>query len=120
MKVRLAPLQGKLFSPDKSDDLFLILSFSGGGTRAAALSYGILEALEKIEIPPPAKSLSIKDNSQARHTLYDEIDLITGVSGGSFTAGYFGLHGQDAFKDFREKVLVKNLQTDLIHMVLNR
>lgn len=119
MKVRLDPLQGKLLSPNKSDDLFLILSFSGGGTRAAALSYGILEALEKIEIPPPAKSVSTKDNSHVRHTLYDEIDLITGVSGGSFTAGYFGLHGKDAFKDFREKVLVKNLQTDLIHMVLN-
>lgn len=55
MKVRLDPLQGKLLSPNKSDDLFLILSFSGGGTRAAALSYGILEALEKIEIPPLQK-----------------------------------------------------------------
>ena len=30
---------------EKSDELLLILSFSGGGTRAAALSYGILQTL---------------------------------------------------------------------------
>jgi hypothetical protein len=30
---------------EKSDALLLILTFSGGGTRAAALSYGILQAL---------------------------------------------------------------------------
>ena len=28
-----------------TDDLFVILTFSGGGTRAAAFSYGVLEAL---------------------------------------------------------------------------
>jgi NTE family protein len=41
MKVRENPLQSKLFSLAKSDELFLILSFSGGGTRAAAMSYGV-------------------------------------------------------------------------------
>ena len=38
------------FSPEKSDELLLILSFSGGGTRAAAFSYGVLEALADTEI----------------------------------------------------------------------
>ncbi|MDA8140526.1 MAG: hypothetical protein M0036_17920, partial [Desulfobacteraceae bacterium] len=31
--------------PRNSDALFVCLMFSGGGTRAAALSYGIMEAL---------------------------------------------------------------------------
>ena len=35
----------------ESDELLLILAFSGGGTRAAALSFGVLEALNRVEIP---------------------------------------------------------------------
>jgi len=114
MKVRENPLQNKLFSPDKSDDLLLVLSFSGGGTRAAALSYGILEALDQVEVPAPKTA-----PQNVRHTLLDEIDLISSVSGGSFTAAYYGLHGRDAFKDFPEKVLLQDLETSLILGFLN-
>ena len=53
-----------------------ILAFSGGGTRAAALSYGVLEELRRTEI--------VVDGQRRR--LIDEVDIITGVSGGSFTA----------------------------------
>jgi len=104
--------------PTKSGELFLILSFSGGGTRAAALSYGVLEALDQVEIPAP-KSASDLQKPPFRHTLLDEVDLITGVSGGSFTAAYYGLHGRDAFKDFREKVLLQNLENGLILGMIN-
>jgi NTE family protein len=118
MKTLENPLEGKLFLQAKSDDLFLILSFSGGGIRAAALSYGILEALDQIEIPAP-QSISQLPTDPVRHTLLDEVDLITGVSGGSFTAAYYGLHGRDALKDFREKVLLKDLQVGLIRTAIN-
>jgi len=37
-------------TPGNSDELLLILSFSGGGTRAAALAYGLLEELRDREI----------------------------------------------------------------------
>ena len=63
----------------KNNDLstLFVLSFSGGGTRAASLSYGVLEELRRVEYTAPGGQ---------RRRLIDEIDLITGVSGGSFTA----------------------------------
>jgi NTE family protein len=118
MKERANPFQSKMSSPDKSDELFLILSFSGGGTRAAALSYGILEALDQVGIPAP-KGISDSQKPPVKHTLLDEVDLITGVSGGSLTAAYYGLHGRDALTDYREKVLLQNLQVGLIRTMIN-
>ena len=50
-----------------------VLAFSGGGTRAAAFSYGVLEELRRTEI--------VVDGRRTR--LIDEVDLITGVSGGA-------------------------------------
>jgi NTE family protein len=118
MKTREHPLESKLMTQAKSDDLFLILSFSGGGIRAASLSYGVLEALDQIEIPTP-QNTSESQAAPVRHSLLDEVDLITGVSGGSITAAYYGLHGREALKDFRENVLLKNLQVGLIRTVIN-
>jgi NTE family protein len=70
-------------TPGNSEDLLLLLTFSGGGTRAAALSYGVLEELRKTEV--------VIDGKKRR--LLDEVDGISSVSGGSFTAGYYGLFG---------------------------
>jgi len=106
----------KLASLERSDRLFLVLAFSGGGTRAAALSYGVLEALAKVELPDSAK----QNHSAGReHTLLGEVDMIYSVSGGSFTAAYYGLHGEDMFKDYRERFLIRNHQGILIRGMLN-
>ena len=113
VKLRENPFRSKLVSSGKSDELFLILAFSGGGTRAAALSFGVLEALDRVEVPDP-KGIQSRDPQPSRHTLLDEVDLISGVSGGSFTAAYYGLHGRDALGDYREKVLQQNLQGGLL------
>ncbi|MCX5833447.1 MAG: patatin-like phospholipase family protein [Deltaproteobacteria bacterium] len=113
VKLRENPFRSKLVSSGKSDELFLILAFSGGGTRAASLSYGVLEALDRIEVPDPKGSQGA-DHKPGKRTLLDEVDLISGVSGGSFTAAYYGLHGRDAFKDYREKVLLQDLQGGLL------
>ncbi len=90
--------------PEKSDGLLLHLTFSGGGMRAAALSYGVLEELRKTDI--------VLDGRKRR--LLDEVDGISSVSGGSFTAGYYGLFGDRIFDDFESKFLKKNIQRNLI------
>jgi NTE family protein len=89
--------------PQNSDHMLLFLTFSGGGTRAAALSYGVLEELRKTEV--------IIDGNRRR--LLDEVDWISSVSGGSFTAGYYGLFGDRIFEDFETKFLKKNIQGTL-------
>jgi len=87
-------------TPGNSENLLLYLTFSGGGTRAAAFSYGVLEELRKTEV--------VIDGKKRR--LLDEVDGISSVSGGSFTAGYYGLFGDRIFEDFESKFLKKNIQ----------
>jgi len=111
-------LKNKLSSGDRSDRLLLILAFSGGGTRAAALSYGVLEAMARIELPGPTEYVD-KKPSLKRRSLLDEVDVISSVSGGSFTAAYYGLHGENIFKDFRSRFLIQNHQTNLFLSVVN-
>jgi len=91
-----------------SDGLTVILTFSGGGTRAAALAYGVLEQLRDTKIT--------WDGDE--HSLLDEVDVISSVSGGSLTAAYYGMFGNRIFEDFRDKVLYKNIQGMLIRRVL--
>jgi NTE family protein len=87
-------------TPGNSENLLLYLTFSGGGTRAAALSYGVLEELRITEVTLDGK----------KRRLLDEVDGISSVSGGSFTAGYYGLFGDRIFEEFESKFLKKNIQ----------
>ncbi len=95
--------------PGKSDDILFFLTFSGGGTRAAAFSYGVLEVLANTEIETEGKG----------RRLLDEVDTISSVSGGSFTAGYYGLFGDRIFQDFESRFLKKNVQGELLAKVFN-
>jgi NTE family protein len=88
---------------DNSDSLFVVLIFSGGGTRAAALSYGVLEQLKATMITREGKS----------RRLLDEVDVISGVSGGSFTAAYYALYGERIFAEYENVFLKQNIQGKL-------
>ena len=90
-------------STDRSDTLMVTLAFSGGGTRAAAFSYGVLEAL---------RDVTIRWEGRERRLL-DEVDTISSVSGGSFTAAYYGLFGDRIFEDFEEKFLKHDVEGHL-------
>ncbi len=86
-----------------------VLSFSGGGTRAAALSYGLLEELNRTQL--------VVDGEPRR--LIDEVDVITGVSGGSFTALAYALYGDRLFEEYEERFLKRNVQSALVGRVFN-
>jgi NTE family protein len=92
-----------------SSGLFVVLTFSGGGTRAAALSYGVLEALARIDVQWDGR----------RRRLLDEVDLISAVSGGSVTAAYYALHGERIFEDFEARFLHRDAQGEMAQRLLN-
>jgi NTE family protein len=81
-----------------------MLAFSGGGTRAAAFAYGVLKELAATEVV----------TEKGPRPLHHEVDVISSVSGGSFTAAYFGLKGDGIFEDFEERFLRKNIQGNLV------
>jgi NTE family protein len=85
------------------DDLVIGLAFSGGGTRAAAFSFGVLKGLSEISTTDRGRSVS----------LIDRVDFVSGVSGGSVTAAYFGLKKRAALDDFRERFLIKDAEAAL-------
>jgi NTE family protein len=88
----------------------IILAFSGGGTRAAAFSYGALETL---------RDMKIVTKTGRKTRLLNEVDVITGVSGGSFTALAYGLYGEKLFDEYQSRFLKRNVQGELTTRVLN-
>ena len=82
----------------------VILAFSGGGTRAAAFSYGVLEFLRNTEVVGP------KGN---KVRLLDQVFAITGISGGSFTALAYGLYGDKLFDDYEKRFLKRDVQGEI-------
>lgn len=111
---RIDPQQGHRFATrpraaDNSTGLFVVLTFSGGGMRAAALAHGVLEELASIEIEWEGR----------RRRLLDEVDTISAVSGGSVTAAYYALHGDRLFDDFPRRFLHQDVQAMFTRRLLN-
>ena len=94
----------------KDKENLVVLAFSGGGTRAAAFSYGVLEFLRRTEVIGPRGN---------KVRLLDEVDVITGVSGGSFTALAYGLYGDKLFADYEQRFLKRDVQGDIIARAFN-
>jgi len=93
----------------EASDFVFILNFSGGGTRAAAMAYGVLEELRDTHV--------VIDGQQTR--LLDEVTHISSVSGGSFTSAYYGLYGEKIFDNFEDEFLLKDVQGALSRKMLN-
>ncbi|HUN47911.1 MAG TPA: patatin-like phospholipase family protein, partial [Stellaceae bacterium] len=91
-------------APKPLDDTAVILTFSGGGTRAAALADGVLRGLAKVELPVRGE----------RVRLVDQIDVISSVSGGSVTSAYYGLYGDDGLQSLEQDFLKQDVMQRLI------
>ena len=95
--------------PGNDPGTVVILAFSGGGTRAAAFSFGVLEELRRTEVEIGGR----------RTRLLDQVDMITGVSGGSFTALAYALHGERLFDEYERRFLKRNVQGELLSRFLS-
>jgi predicted acylesterase/phospholipase RssA len=89
-------------TPDPRDELFVCLALSGGGTRAAALAYGVLDKLRTTRI-----------DRMGLGSLLDEVDCISAVSGGAFAAAYYALFGPRFFEEFPRRFLLRDLHREL-------
>ncbi|MFP5479684.1 MAG: patatin-like phospholipase family protein [Alphaproteobacteria bacterium] len=76
-------------------ELYVGLAFSGGGMRATAFAYGMLEELRAAG-------------------LLSEVRLVSGVSGGSVMAAQFGLRGPAGLEGFRERFLVTDAERYMV------
>jgi NTE family protein len=96
--------------PSRAPDVLVIASFSGGGSRAAALASAVVAELD-------ATPLRIGGRTT---TLAKEIDIVIGVSGGSVAASHMALYGvPDHLKRFRSDFLDVDLQSAVIRSALS-
>lgn len=87
-------------------DNLLVVTFSGGGTRAGALAYGVTRELDSVKL-------------SSGKTLMDEVKVISSVSGGSFASAYYGLYGKEKFlADYPKDVLYQNIRTQLVRNLM--
>ena len=91
------------------DNTLVIMMFSGGGTRAAALGYGVLTAFNDYPLLLNGR----------RTTLTASSDLVFGVSGGSVLAAYYALHGEQVIPRFEERFLKQNFQRLMFKQALS-
>lgn len=97
------PLAGEnapLTDPTPGDgELYIGLAFSGGGMRATAFAYGMLQELQ-----------AAGATTGSPNGLLDSVHLVSGVSGGSVMAAHLGLHGPAGITGFREDFLITDAE----------
>ena len=83
-----------------SESALVLVALSGGGKRSAAFGHGVLRGMRDIRVRPEGKD----------STLLNEVDLVAGVSGGSFPAAHFGLYGVKSFETFADEFLYPDIE----------
>ena len=79
----------------EAPDLIVIVAFSGGGKRSASFGYGALKGMREVAV----------QTRVGPRSLLSQLDAITGVSGGSFPAAYYGLYREQTFGRFESDFL---------------
>jgi NTE family protein len=80
---------------EDAPDLLVLVAMSGGGKRSASFGYGALKGMRDMMVP----------TRFGPRPLLDQVDAISGVSGGSFPASYYGLHRDKTFGQFEKDFL---------------
>lgn len=82
------------------EGLIVLIAFSGGGKRSAAFGHGVLRGLREVPVR----------TDRGASTLLAEIDMVAGVSGGSFPSSHFGLYGKESFETFPDQFLYRDIE----------
>jgi predicted acylesterase/phospholipase RssA len=88
---------------DQDDGTLMMVAFSGGGSRAAAVGWKTLETLKGTACPFTANGRQMESN------LAREIDMVAGISGGSFAAAAWCLSGGD-LAPFQKRFVERDIQ----------
>src|SRR6266481_9321371 len=114
-RVENTPLQSgeanperRSIAPASPDRPAILMTFSGGGSRAAALAEAVLREMAGTRYV----------TADGPHVLTEDVKLISSVSGGSVTAAWFGLHRSPSHPDgelagLRENFLVRDNMKEL-------
>jgi NTE family protein len=89
----------------KQKENLVILAFSGGGTRAAAFSYGVLEFLRRTEVVGPqgqpfACSMQSTSSPASRAAVSPRLA--------------YGLYGDRLFSEYEQRFLKRDVQGEII------
>lgn len=93
---------------DPDDSLLLEVSFSGGGLRAATLGLGVLDELRDTPIHWEGRD----------ERLFDQIDIVMGLSGGSLLVGSLAMDGEAGLARFEQAMLQGRPQADFARGML--
>src|SRR5262249_17969766 len=91
------------------DDPVIFMAFSGGGSRATALSIDVLRQLRGITYS--SHGLPMR--------LIDRVQVVSSVSGGSVAAAYFGLYGPDRIDGITPDFLDRDNMAELEWTAVN-
>jgi NTE family protein len=89
---------------DDKNDPVILLAFSGGGSRAAALGLSILDELASLSYSRGGKTVR----------LIDRVRVVSSVSGGSVASAWFSLVGPDHMDDLKANFLEQDNMATLI------
>jgi NTE family protein len=84
----------------RAESALVLVALSGGGKRSAAFAFGVLRGMADIPVRPEGTG----------STLLDEVDMLSGVSGGSFPAAHFALYGRKSFDTFPDEFLYADIE----------
>jgi NTE family protein len=94
-------------SPD-APDLLVLVAMSGGGKRSASFGYGALKGMRDMMV----------QTRVGPRSLLDQLDGISGVSGGSFPAAYYGLYREKMFGQFEKDFLYSDTNSYIFGVYL--